>query len=192
MRTLRINIINLFSFIGILSVFVTLLAITGFLLGILTPQKITMLLATAAAGIQGSSSTWWLIVLATWFAAGWASMYLLRTRTHPPIQIIEDETGVIEVTAEALCSLARMETRDQGISGKVNVDFTRRLGKPVLQIWCDLNLGGNGENPVELGEKLKKKIEIRLREDFNLKGIRVAVIHQPRSKAERSKTKKVA
>ena len=69
----------------------------------------------------------------------------------------------------------------------MRAEFARKLGKPVLQIWCDLTVGGNGDGPVARGEKLKRDIERRLHEDFALDKVRVELIHMPRGNV-RSRT----
>jgi hypothetical protein len=179
MRILRQFLINLYSVLGIISIFLFLALITGFLLGILTPQKITSFLAISANGIIASAAQWWSGILLGWIASTSAIYFLWITGSHPPVKITEDDFGAVEISTQALCSLAKEELRNQGITVPCKTDFTRKLGTPVLQVWCDLVARGNGENPVDLGERLKHGIEQRLREDFNLKGIRVSIIHQP-------------
>ena len=97
MRTLRSNIINIYAFIGIISVILLLLNLTGFLFGILTPERITMFLASTAVKMSGAIFTWWVSAAIGWFAACWTILYLIRTRTHPPIQIKQDDIGAVEV-----------------------------------------------------------------------------------------------
>jgi len=180
MRTLRNHIIDIYTVIGIISTLVVLLLLTGFLLGILTPRAITVFLATASTHIAESKVSWWFGVLGAWIVAGWTILFLIRTHSYPPLQITEDDSGVVEVTTQALCSLARAELREQGITGPCKAEFTKKLGSPMLHVWCDLDVGAGDEGLVARGNRLKSEIETRLREDFNLRGIRVAIIHQPR------------
>ncbi len=179
MRNLRTHLINIYSIVGLAAVFVLLLGLTGHLLGILTPQAVTTLIAAIATSISQSAVSFWMIAIVGWLLATWSASYLMKTRQHPPIPITEDEIGAVEITTDALCSLAKTEARNQGVTGPMRADFTRKYGAPSLQVWCDLTSVEESEGPVAMGEKLKQVIESRFRQDFNLEGIKVSVIHQP-------------
>ncbi len=180
MRNFRSNILNLYSFLGFVAVFATLIAVTAFLTGAITPEKISLMLEQSTANIQQSTMSWWMGIFAGWFAAAWTTMYLIRTQTHPPIQVKQDESGAVEVTTGALCTLARTEARAHGIQGPCVAEFTRKLGSPILQIWCDLTSGPTDDDIVIRGDSIRSDVEKRLLRDFNVEGIRVAVIHKPR------------
>jgi len=185
MRTLRSNILQLFSLVGIVATMFTLFMLTGFLTGILTPDQISAIFASAGSEIMAAKRAWWLGIASGWLAIIWMTWFLVRTRSHPPISIKADEKGAVEVTTDALCTLARREAQSQGIKGPCRAEFTRKLGSPILQLFCDLTPDDNKIGPVIWGETLRKKIEDRLESDFNLNGIKVCVIHQPRSKVTR-------
>jgi hypothetical protein len=192
MRTLRSQLVSVYSFLGIISVFAILLTLTGFLLGIITPKVLTAALSLIATKISTSILLCWLIALIGWYLAVWTTSFIMKHRFLSPIPVSEDDKGAVEIAPEALCSLAKNELKSHGISGPSKTDFTRKFGSPMLQVWCDLACGESGESPVELGNILKRDIESRLREDFNLNGIRVAVIHQPNSNNRRKLSTKPA
>jgi len=180
MRTLRHHVYFLLAIIGLISSGLALIALTGFLLGALTPQGITGMLASSANTVAASKGTWWLASLLGWVILGWTGWLLFTFRAEYPVLIKEDEFGAVEVAPEALAKLARAEVIAQGSPKPIKCEFARKLGRPVLQVWCDLTCGDNGEGPVARGMKLKGDIEKRLREDFSLDRIRVEIIHQPR------------
>ena len=179
MRTFRAQLVSIYSFLGIISSFMALLLLTGFLLGIITPKGITGAVALLATRVSSSVLLCWLIALVGWFLAVWTTSFIMKHRFPPPIPISEDDMGGVEIAPEALCSIARSEVKSHGISGACKADFSRRFGSPIVQVWCDLT--GSGESPAVLGDAVKNEIERRFLEDFNLKGIRVSVIHQPNS-----------
>jgi len=181
MRTLRPYIINIYSIVGIVAFVLTMVSLTGFLFGIISPQAITWLIAKWASAITASPMNWMVIAFIFWVLAIWSISFLIRTRTHPPLLVREDETGAVEVSTDALCSMARAELKAQGVKGASRAEFSRKLGSPMLQVWCDLTSVDEADGPVALGEKLKREIELRFRNDFNLEGIKVAIIHQPGS-----------
>jgi len=186
MRNLRTYLVNIYSVLGVVAVYIFLLTVTGILFGFTNAENMGGIFKLLGAGIAGAKGAWWLTAIVGWFLAIWTTMYLIRTRTYPPIPVKEDEIGAIEITPEALCSLAKNELRATGIRGPYKAEFTRRFGNPVLQVYCDLTSGPDETGPVELGEALKGAIENHLISDFGLKGIKVAIIHQPSSKNSRS------
>jgi len=179
MRTLRLNILNLFSVVGIAAAYIALILLTGLLTGLLSPEKLGAIFSSVSVDILEAERVWWLGVVCGWPGATWMLWYLIRTRTHPPIPIKADKNGAVEIATDALCSLARTEARSQGIKGKCRAEFTRKLGSPMLQLFCDLTNGGREDSPVAWGESIRANIENRLRYDFNLTGVKVSVIHQP-------------
>jgi hypothetical protein len=179
MRSLRAHLINTAALIGMISAGLLLLNLTGFLIGAVTPRLITTVLATWATKIAASQATWWLASLLGWFIFGWSAWLLLTFRLEAPVLIREDEIGTVEVAPEALAGLARAEVAAQGSPRPFRAEFIRKMGKPILQVWVDLTLGGDSDGPVARGEKLKADIERRLREDFSLNSVRVEVIHMP-------------
>jgi hypothetical protein len=179
MRPLRHHVINLAAAIGILASGIYLLSLTGFLFHILTPRIITLILANSAAHIYKSPGSWWMGMLIGWAAFVWSCWLLISHRAEKPVLIKEDELGTVEVTPTALARLAHAEVAAQGSPRPIRTEFVRKFGRPVLQVWCDLTRCDNGEGPVARGEKLKRDVERRLREDFSLEKVRVEVIHQP-------------
>ena len=186
MRTLRSNIISLFSIVGIIATFVTLLMLTGILIGILTPGSLTGIFTLLVKDVMVSRASWWLGAFCGWAGSVWMVWFLIRTNIHPSIPISEDENGAVEVSTDALCSLARTEARSQGVKGPCRAEFTRKLGAPILQLFCDLTAGNDVDGPVAWGEMIRREIEERLLTDFRLKGIKVAIIHQPNSRGTRN------
>jgi hypothetical protein len=186
MRTFRSHLINIYTFIGIIAAFAFLIVLSGYLFGWITPETITASLANKANQVEASRPAWWLVSIWGWIFAIWTAGYLMKTGNNEPISISEDENGAVEITPEALCNLAKAELKSQGMPRPLKADFTRKLGSPMLQVWVDLTCGIGGDGPVALGKKLKKSIEDRLSKDFNLDGIRVAVIHQPGPRSKHS------
>ncbi len=179
MRTIRTRLLTAYSVIGMVFVFGLLLLLTGHLVGIVTPHRVAAILATGATAISSAPFTWWLVALVGWALGVWTTGLVWKWRAYPPILVSEDETGMVEVAPEAICSLARSEIRAQQIPGGCRAEFTGRLGSPMLQIWCDLASGENGDGPAARGTRLKSLIERRLREELDVEGVKVAVIHQP-------------
>ena len=179
MRTLRTQLLTFYGIIGIASLFFLLAIITGFMLGAVTPHLVTAWLASSATRISASPMTSWLALLAGWIIVIWTTSMIWRWSAHNPVVIWEDESGALEIAPEALCSVARNELKQHGFSKNCSVEFTRKLGSPVLQVWCDLTGGSTGEGPVAMGGTLKKGIENRLKDDFDLREVQVSIIHRP-------------
>jgi hypothetical protein len=187
MRTLRTQLLTIYGIIGIATLFFSLAIITGFMLGAVTPHLVTAWLAASATRISASPLTSWLGLLIGWAIAIWTTSIIWQWRAHKPVVISEDESGAVEIAPEALCSLARNELRQHGLTKNCDVEFTRKLGSPVLQVWCDLARGTTGESPVSMGGTLKTGIEKRLRNDFDLREVHVSIIHRPSGNGVRKK-----
>jgi len=187
MRTLRTQLLTIYGIIGIATLFFSLAIITGFMVGAVTPHIVTAWLASSATRISTSPMTSWLALLAGWVIAIWTTSIIWKWRAHKPVVISEDESGALEIAPEALCSVARNELKQYGFSKNCSVEFTRKLGSPVLQVWCDLTGGSTGEGPVAMGGTLKKGIETRLKDDFDLREVQVSIIHRPGSNGIRKK-----
>ena len=179
MRISATVLIYIYYFIGVVSAVIFLIELTGYLFGWLSHEIITGFIIARASQVNVARPMWWLINLGGWVFVTWSTWRILKAGQQLPISIREDDTGTIEVTPDALCRLAQAELKDRGVAGPLKADFTRKLGSPMLQIWVDLTSGLGGDGPVAMGEKLKKAIEERLRDDFNLKGVLVTIIHQP-------------
>lgn len=178
MHSLRTFVINLAAWIGIIASIITLLTLTGFLIGFVTPHLATTILATWATKISASKPVWFLSALIGWVLLGWSVWLLVTFRREAPILIREDETGSVEVSGEALKGLARAEIIAHGGTRPSRAEFARKFGRPVLKVWCDLT-AGNDIGPIAFGQKLKTEIENRLRRDFSLNSVRVEIIHHP-------------
>lgn len=185
MRTLRLTILNTFAIIGISATYLIFFLITGVLLGLLAPDKLGVIFTSWALDIIAERLVWWVGIGCGWLGSIWMVWYLIRTRSHPPIPIKSDKSGAVEIATDALCTVARTEARSQGVKGKCRAEFTRKLGSPILQLFCDLTNGAGNDGPVAWGESIKTNIERRLLNDFNLKGVKVSVIHQPASRQVR-------
>ena len=186
MRSLRTLLVSTAAIIGLASAIMTLLVLTGFLIGAVTPHGITIELATWANRISASPLTWWLAALVGWTIVGWSTWLIFTMHLEAPVLIREDEIGSVEIAPEALASVARAEVMAQGSPRPIKAEFLRKMGRPVLQIWTDLTCGGDGEGPLARGEKLKRDVERRLSEDFALDKVRVEVVHLP-SQTSRNK-----
>lgn len=179
MRFSSTLLIYIYYFIGVVSAVIFLVELTGYLFGWLSHDIITGFIIAKANQVDAARAMWWVITIGGWAFVIWSTGRILKSGKQLPISISEDDTGTIEITPDALCRLAQAELQAQGVPGPLKADFTRKLGSPMLQIWVDLTSGFNGDGPVAMGEKLKGSIEKRLKSDFNLEGVLVAIIHQP-------------
>jgi hypothetical protein len=188
MRILRTYLLYLTSFTGIIAVFWLLSVITGFLMGLVTPETIVTSIATLATRIAAAKFVWWLAVLTGWPLAFWVAWKVITPRPEYPVTIREDDMGAVEVAPTAIRRLAEATVKACGGPAVQRTEFVRELGKPTVKIWCDLTSGSNGEGPLELGNRLRDDIEARLKEDFSLEGIRVNMVHRPKSGSRSAST----
>jgi hypothetical protein len=179
MRNIYTHILYATSFIGIVCLFATLIAMTGFLFGFLKPLFVGALYVLWADKIHASPTVWLLATVTGWFIAGYSAWILRTFRNENPITIIQDDSGAVEIAPSAISGLANAVVIAQGGMKPHRTEFARRQGKPVLQVWTDLVKGNRESSPVEWGESLKGGIEKRLKEDFCLDNVKVEVIHQP-------------
>jgi hypothetical protein len=183
MKPLRYYVVNFAAGIGLIALGLTLLSLTGFLFHILTPRTITIMIASTANMIYRSTGAWWLTMLIGWAIFAWSMWVLISHRAEKPLLVREDELGTVEVTPTAVAGLAKAEAVNLGAARPVRTEYVRKFGRPVIQLWCDLTRNDGGEGPLVQGEKLKREVEKRIREEFSLENVRVEVIHKSSSKA---------
>jgi len=183
MQNFRTIFNQLTSLIGIIMMFWLLTMTTGYLVGIVTPEKIVTSIAELAVRIESSKISWWLGILAAWPALGFIAWTLLTVKRENPLTIREDETGAVEVAPSAIRRLAEATIKSQGGPTVQKTEFVTEFGKPTVKVWCDLTSGLDGEGPLQLGNRLRGNIETRLKEDFSLEGVRVNLVHQSKKGA---------
>jgi hypothetical protein len=186
MRLSSTVLIYIYYFIGVVSAVIFLLELTGYLFGWFSHEFITGFIIARVSQVDMARPIWWMIDLGGWAFVIWSTSKILKAGKQLPISISEDDKGTIEITPDALCRLAQSELKTQGVPGPLKADFTRKLGSPMLQVWVDLTSGFGGDGPVAMGERLKKCIDERLRNDFNLEGVLVSIIHQPGPRPKRA------